>query len=122
MGQTWDDAKDLLARALELPVHAREAFVREHCRDPKVLDEVLALLHQSDSSVESHLLPSLPSPGTAAALEACAICSRATASSARPGVVEARREARRLRAKRVVRAGRVGRMTRRRRSSPSSSR
>jgi hypothetical protein len=36
--------EDLLARALELPEDEQEAFIRNHCDDPDLRAEILALL------------------------------------------------------------------------------
>jgi len=50
MSQTWDDAKDLLARALEYPPPYREAFVRASGASPKVVAEVLGLLSEASTT------------------------------------------------------------------------
>jgi hypothetical protein len=62
MGDTWDDAKDLLARALEQPPAEREAFVRKYGRTPNVIDEVLDLLKDSTTSGSGSLFPIAPAP------------------------------------------------------------
>jgi serine/threonine protein kinase len=41
---SWQQAKHLLMEALELPVGARTAFVRQRCEDPAVCAEILEML------------------------------------------------------------------------------
>jgi len=41
---SWDKAKDIIFEALGLPAEDRDAFVRRHCDDPALCDEIIALL------------------------------------------------------------------------------
>jgi serine/threonine protein kinase len=41
---SWREAKDVISEALKLPASERDAFVRARCRDPRLSDDIIAML------------------------------------------------------------------------------
>src|SRR4030081_2112928 len=45
---SWGRAKDLISEALDRPSSEREGFLRDHCPDPELLEQIHALLGEAD--------------------------------------------------------------------------